>query len=742
MGFRLTEGYIDLTVHDARFSDVMGTVEGVLGRVSKTMESVTRRARLMFLSATSSAIVAARTYGTFERAMRRATAVSEATEQQFYKMSQMAEEQSKRLNVAAVNAADAFYYLGSAGLNVTEQMQAFIPVLTMAKAGVISAAEAAENMVDTIKGFRMGFDEAGRVADVMTKAVISSNMNFTQLSQTLELVAGVAHIMNNSIEDTVAVIAHMANVGIKASMAGTSLRRALLNLGAPTTAGRKMLDKLGVSVYDIEGKMKPFVKILGELNEVLKYASEEQRNMAFRVLFGARAISGQVAVFQTGAKALTEYADSLRDSAGATERVAGKQLVAFLEQMGRVWRQFKMLVRHIGEIVAPAFLRLGDFLDDALIKLTEYVDEHSVKVREIGERIAVYFEYATRIAVNFLRHAVPAWRSAWTTIRVIVTEQAKSIYEILKEAAFLSGRTFVNVFKSVGNSIKEMYIGYYRWIFAAVGDLTKSLTAAWLLKTIEMIERGITFLWNSPSIKMLRSFMEGVSKLPGIDIPKRIIESFTGDLGLKTEMWMTGIRGKIWKAATDMFPDELESNKVLREVFTNIGENWKATGRTIADDAKDTWEQITHIHRVTMRGHGLMWQRFLDSMPAEWRRTHSDLLKEMWRELSNIEMKYATMRGWKEGGMSPSAIKRLPEYLGGGALAETEPFEGKLGFVGVEEMWKQFATALNENEMLVEQRNTTRELARANILGGKRNEMLSDLPDAIAMRLRTMGTVS
>jgi TP901 family phage tail tape measure protein len=740
MAFKLTEGYIDLTVHDARFSDVMGNVEGILGRVGRTMDSITHKAKVMFLSTASAAAVSVRTYGTFERAMRRATAVSEATERQFFKMSQMAEEQSKRLNIAAVNAADAFYYLGSAGLSVTEQMQAFVPVITLAKAGVIGAAEAAENMVDTIKGFRMGFDQTGRVADIMTKAVISSNMNFTQLGQTLELVAGVAHIMNNSIEDTVAVIAHMANVGIKASMAGTSLRRALLNLGAPTTAGRKMLASLGVSVYDLEGRMKPFITILGELNEKLRFASEEQRNMAFRVLFGARAISGQVAVFQTGAKALTEYANSLRDSAGATEKVAGKQLVAFLEQMGRIWRQFKMLVRHIGETLAPAFLRLGNLLDEGLIKLTEYVDRHSLRVREVGERMAVYFEYAARIALNFVKYVVPNWRNAWATIRTVVVEQARTMWEIITEGAFLAGRSFIEVFKTVGRSIKDIFVSYFKILWANYGDMSKSAIANVMTGVIYAWERAISAIWNSAPMKKLRSLLSAISKLPGVSIPKRILEHFTGDIGLKLGFEVDKLRSRVWSWVADLYPEELESHKLLRELLVRLGTDWKVTGAKIADDAKQTWSYIAHVHEVTMRGHKVMWERFLESMPDEWKRTHSALLSGMWRELSNIELKYAKMRGWKDIEAERERIKRLPTYEGGPGT--TGPVSGKFGFVGIEELWKQFATALSENEMLNEQKNTTKELATANILGRDRNNMLEALPDAIASKLTGLGTVS
>jgi len=91
-----------------------------------------------------------KSYGEFERRMRRAAAVSEYTEEQFKSMSAMAEKMSVELNIAARQAADGFYYLGSAGLTIQEQMAAFPDTLRFAKAGVMEVGHAAEILVDIV----------------------------------------------------------------------------------------------------------------------------------------------------------------------------------------------------------------------------------------------------------------------------------------------------------------------------------------------------------------------------------------------------------------------------------------------------------------------------------------------------------------------------------------------------------------------------------------------------------------
>lgn len=321
-----------------------------------------------------------KTYGEFERRMRRATAVSEVSEEQFVQMSKMAEEAAIRLNISALRAADAFYYLGSAGLTATEQMQAFPAVATMSKAAVIEMNFSAEMMVDTLKAYRKSFDETTEVTDIFTEAVTSSNMTFSHLGETLALVAAIGKRTNNTIADLTAMIGLMANTGIKGSRAGTSLRRALLNLAAPSNEVRVELAKWNIEIYDAEKRMKPFIQIIGEFGKALEGATEEQKNLAFKTMFGVRAITGQLAIFDLGVEKVQAYVDQLNNAGGASERVAKKQMKAFLEQIGRVGQQVKTLARHIGMSLAPAISNLADKLGPIVNNMIEWVDANKEAV--------------------------------------------------------------------------------------------------------------------------------------------------------------------------------------------------------------------------------------------------------------------------------------------------------------------------------------------------------------------------
>ena len=99
-----------------------------------SLASLSRSFSRMGMIATGSLLLITREFGKFDKAIRHATSVSETTSEQFEKMSQMALDASVRWNKVATSTAQAFYFLGSAGLTVTEQLQAFNTTIMLSRA--------------------------------------------------------------------------------------------------------------------------------------------------------------------------------------------------------------------------------------------------------------------------------------------------------------------------------------------------------------------------------------------------------------------------------------------------------------------------------------------------------------------------------------------------------------------------------------------------------------------------------
>ena len=351
-------------------------------RAATSLTSLTRSFVKLGAVAVGSLFLIEREFGKFDKAIRHATSVSETTQEQFKKMSDMALDASVQWNKAATNTAQAFYFLGSAGLTVNEQLAAFNDTIMLSRAMGSELGQTVEGVVDIVRAFGLEFQNITSIADQLTKTVISSNQQFRTLSQALSYGASTARLANNTLAETTAMLGVMANAGIKGSMAGTVLRRAITNLMSPTGAMAGLIYELGVNIYDSTGKMNPFINIMGQISDQLKGTSDEYKNMVFEVLFGRRAIAGQIVLFNYGSEALQEYANSIRDAGGTTERVAGKQMKAFTEQLGRLWRELQRVAIVAGDTLAPAIERLADKMREHVKAFRYYIQLNKDAVRE------------------------------------------------------------------------------------------------------------------------------------------------------------------------------------------------------------------------------------------------------------------------------------------------------------------------------------------------------------------------
>ena len=216
--------------------------------------------------------------------------------------------------------------LGQAGLSSADSIMALKPALNLAMIGSISMAQSADIATNVMMTFGMEARNLTDIVDMMATAASQSNTNVEQLANALTYAGPAAHTAGISMKDTTAAIEALANTGIKASRAGTGLRKLFTSLLNPTKKGKAMMDEYGISVTDMEGKTKSLTDILGQLHDKLKDVSEAQRLAAIQNLVGLYATSPVAAlVGQAGDGGNLEHLRrQLEDTSGAAEEMRAK----------------------------------------------------------------------------------------------------------------------------------------------------------------------------------------------------------------------------------------------------------------------------------------------------------------------------------------------------------------------------------------------------------------------------------
>lgn len=168
---------------------------------------------------------------------------------------------------SATQAAEGLQFLGRAGFSAQEALDSLEGTLALAAAGGIGLAEAADIATNVLAGFGQSAEQAGRVADILAFTAASANTDITQLGEAMKFVAPIAASLGVPVEDAAAAIGVLSNAGLKASLAGTGLRKVLIKLASPTAKLKKVMDGLGVAVDQVDpsgpGGLTAAMEVLG-----------------------------------------------------------------------------------------------------------------------------------------------------------------------------------------------------------------------------------------------------------------------------------------------------------------------------------------------------------------------------------------------------------------------------------------------------------------------------------------------
>lgn len=256
----------------------------------------------------------------FERSMNKVQALSGATGSALNDLSQQAQELGRTTQYSASQAADGMGFLAMAGFDAQQILAAMPSTLQLAAAAQMDLASAADITSNILTGYALPVEELGRANDVLVRTFTRSNTSLQQLGEAMKYVGPLAAGLGIEFEEVAAAIGLFGNAGIQGSMAGTSLRRALSNLSNPTAQVAATLTRLGVSVQDSTGAMRPLVEII----EQLEKSGADTTDMM--ILFGDRGGPAMAALLEQGSTALRNFTADLEESGGVAERIAEAQM--------------------------------------------------------------------------------------------------------------------------------------------------------------------------------------------------------------------------------------------------------------------------------------------------------------------------------------------------------------------------------------------------------------------------------
>lgn len=344
------------------------------------------------------------TAASFEQGMSKVKAISRASAEDMGLLTKQAKELGRTTQFTARQSADAMSYLGMAGWNAQEILKGMPGLLDLAAAGNTDLARTADIVSDELSAFGMGADQAGHMADVFAYTITRTNTNVEMLGETMKYAAPVAHAFGVDMEETAALAGLMADKGIKASQAGTSLRTGFLRLAGPPKQASKAMEALGmdmsemskqqaeaqaamkglgIELSDTKGPRK-MSAIITELRDKLQGLSQEERLASVGAIFGKNASTGWLAVIDSAPDKFDALVKEMDKCDGESKRLAKTMTDNASGAMIRLKSAMEGVAIGFGSAFLPMLADAGDGLANLASSIAEVAEEHPELIKGIG----------------------------------------------------------------------------------------------------------------------------------------------------------------------------------------------------------------------------------------------------------------------------------------------------------------------------------------------------------------------
>ena len=286
-------------------------------------------------------------------------------------MSDAARDVAKTTTFSAEQAAESYFFLASAGLDAAASIKAMPQVAKFAQAGMFDMALATDLLTDAQSALGMvvkndankNLGEMARLSDVLVRANTLANASVQQFSTALTTKAGSAlRVFGKDAEEGVAVLAALADQGIKGELAGTNLSIVIRDLTSKALKFEDEFAAAGIAVFDTTGKMRNMADIVADLENATDGMSDAQKKATFTTLGFSDKSMGTLSALIGTSDAIKNFEKELRSASGFTDQVAAKQLESMSAQFQLLKSRVQDVGISIGSQLAPTLLELGEKL--------------------------------------------------------------------------------------------------------------------------------------------------------------------------------------------------------------------------------------------------------------------------------------------------------------------------------------------------------------------------------------------
>ena len=313
----------------------------------------------------------------FDASMSQVAATMGTTVDQIDNLTKVAKEMGSTTKFTATQAADALNYLALAGYDADKAAEVLPSVLNLAAAGGMDLAYASDLVTDAmaslnIEANKQNVDDFG---NKLAMAASKANANVSQLGEAILTVGGTAANLKGGTTELTTALGLLANVGIKGAEGGTHLRNIILSLQSPTDDATKLMQKLGLQVYDAQGNMRGLNEILSDLNGALDGMTQGQKDSIINQLFNKTDLAAVNGLLAAQGEQWDTLAAQIDSADGAMGQMAETQIDNLQGAMTIMSSAFEGMQLAVYDELEPTLTEAVKWGTDCLTQLTTALSE-------------------------------------------------------------------------------------------------------------------------------------------------------------------------------------------------------------------------------------------------------------------------------------------------------------------------------------------------------------------------------
>lgn len=382
--------FVEIGADARKFFATLDKINKQVGKVGSAIAGVGSRMAGIGTAMAAPFVAAGVAGSRFQDVMLNVQASTGATAAELDQVRKAAMAMSQSLGVGPTEAAAGFLELLKAGMAVEQVLGgAGKAAIAFAKVGGMAVADAAVVMADAMNVFKVTGDVA---ANTLSAAADASSTSIEGIAMAFSQVSAVAGLANQSIQDTAASLAVLANAGIKGSDAGTSLKTMLMRLMAPAEDAVGALSQVGLSVQSFrnaDGTMKPMVEIVRTLSTALEGMDQAAKDDIFRRIFGQDAIRAAAVMTAAGVDGF----NAMRDGMAGAMTVGDKYATMSSGLSGAVATlraAMERLAIAVSDAVGPAFMDIAATIGPLINGFTTFVSANKELVGQFAKGVAIF----------------------------------------------------------------------------------------------------------------------------------------------------------------------------------------------------------------------------------------------------------------------------------------------------------------------------------------------------------------